>query len=168
MKITIILIFWITTVNARSRSSSSSRSSSKSRSRATSTLNDNLKHDPSTETKPDSISNPISYLSSSRGEISEFERRKSKSTRKKEPQEEPNIIWILSGAKSKIMKKNFRKIDMAIKKKQNAIPKTECINCNTMRKVKTSNSFGFNENWYPRSSNMNLKISLFLIILIFV
>ena len=66
MKITIILIFWITTVNARSRSSSSSRSSSKSRSRSTSKLNDNLKHDQSIETKSNSISNPINNLSSSR------------------------------------------------------------------------------------------------------
>ena len=229
MKITIILIFWITTVNARSRSSSSSRTSSKSRSRSTTELNNNLKHDSSIETKPNSISNPINNLSSSRklktkrrhpctgyltdkdnpccktvtnyhmidsqrmvnsrGEISEvsfeqaainlrnlneFERKeiercKLKSTRKKEPQEKPDIIRISYGAKSKIKKKkkNFRKIHMAIKKKHDAIPKTESTDCKTMSIAKTSNSLDFNENWFPRSSNINLKISLVLIVIIF-
>ena len=116
MKITFILMFWISAVNAR-RSSGRSGSSSRSKSR----LNTNSKVNPSligpsSDAKPISISSPNCYMYIScrkklPGHIfqqKKTKREKSKKIRKNESKDKPDIRF-LANNNSTVKKVSYRK-----------------------------------------------------------
>ena len=179
MKITFIFMFWISAVNAR-RSSGRSGSSSRSKSRLKDSLgilNTNSKVNPSligpsNDAKPISVSHPNCYMYIScrkklPGHIfqqKKTKREKSKKTRKIESKDKPDIRS-LTNNNSAVKKVSHRK-------KKNL--RTQLIKQDSSKSLRTSNCNspykcnGFSENWFLQSYDINLKLSLVLIISIFI
>ena len=181
MKINFILIFLITDVNARR---SSSRSSSSSRS--TSGLNTSSIDDPFSDVKPKSTSSRRcdsfmsqeemnSYFYSSRIHVIDvlgngqmppdgvithcLRRRKPKKTKREKPKKTRKIESKDKPGIGSLTKKNLRTQLM----RQDSSKPLQTSNCNSPYKCN-----GFNENWFIQSNDINLKLSLMLIILILI
>ena len=193
MKITFILIFWTAAYARRSRSRSSSSSKSRSTNELKDSLEDDISGDTEQTSssyklihnRPMKDSRDISIISA------EFTAENSrKSPNILESKAKPYIKSATNDeSKTKRKKKNRKKNDIAAKKVRSKsfeiskpLLKTKCTQCieqadrslnrkfrpgTTVRTMgRTFNSNGFSENWFPRSSNINLKLSLVLIIFI--